>query len=78
MGALMALPQEGLVAGATKPVWATQEPPTVLKSDPFLISAGRKREEKCKQTVHSRKTRRHLRGRLQGQASKKHILEAGC
>ena len=82
MGAVMDLPPGGLVAGATKPVSARRELSTVLKSDRFPISAdickAEKREEKCKQTPHSRKTKKHPRGRPQGQVSKKNILDAGC
>ena len=40
MGALMDLPPEGLVAGATKPVSVRRELSTVLKSDRSTISAG--------------------------------------
>ena len=78
----MDLPPEGLVAGATKTVSVRRELSTVLKSDRSTISAGvyeaEKRDGKCKQTFHSRKKKKHPRGRPQGQASKKHNLEAGC
>ena len=40
VGALMDLPPEGLVAGATKPVSVRRELSTVLKSDRSTISAG--------------------------------------
>ena len=39
MGAVMDLPLEGLVAGATKPVLARRELSAVLKSDRSPISA---------------------------------------
>ena len=82
MGAVKDLPPEGLVAGATKPVLARRELSAVLKSDRSPISAdiylAEKREERCKQTSHSRKMKKHPHGRPQGQVSKKHILEVGC
>ena len=82
VGATMVLPQEVLVVEATKPGLAKWELPTVLKFDLSPISAdiywAEKKEEKYKQTYHSRKKRMHLHGWPQGQASKKQILEADC
>ena len=80
MGAVMDLPTEGLVAGATKPVSARWELPTVLNLIVFQFLQTSIKQRKWRENVNKlpRKTKKHPHGRLQGQVSKKHILEDGC
>lgn len=68
-----------LVLEATKLGLATQVLPTVLKSDRSPLSANiywaENKEEKYKETSHSKKKRRHLHGKPQGQVSKRNTVE---